>query len=77
MKNDLKDIKGLFLVDNKEATVEAIKKIKSVIIYTHGQIKQLHSHEIKDEKNITTLCTAIINNFFWLVNTLIKVKNLN
>ena len=42
MKNDLKDIKGLFLVDNKEATVEAIKKIKSVIIYTHGQIKQLH-----------------------------------
>lgn len=74
MKNDLKDIKGLFLVDNKEATVEAIKKIKSVIIYTHGQIKQLHSHEIKDEKNITTLCTAIINNFFWLVNTLDKSK---
>ena len=28
MKNDLKDIKGLFLVDNKEATVEAIKKLK-------------------------------------------------
>ena len=74
MKNDLKDIKGLFLVDNKEATVEAIKKIKSVIIYTHGQIKQLYSHEIKDEKNITTLCTAIINNFFWLVNTLDKSK---
>lgn len=74
MKNDLKDIKGLFLVDNKEATVEAIKKIKSVIIYTHGQIKQLHGHEIKDEKNITTLCTAIINNFFWLVNTLDKSK---
>ena len=74
MKNDLKDIKGLFLVDNKEATVEAIKKIKSVIIYTHGQIKQLHSNEIKDEKNITTLCTAIINNFFWLVNTLDKSK---
>ena len=74
MKNDLKDIKGLFLVDNKEATVEAIKKIKSVIIYTHGQIKQLRSHEIKDEKNITTLCTAIINNFFWLVNTLDKSK---
>ena len=74
MKNDLKDIKGLFLVDNKEATVEAIKKIKNVIIYTHGQIKQLHSHEIKDEKNITTLCTAIINNFFWLVNTLDKSK---
>ena len=74
MKNDLKDIKGLFLVDNKEASVEAIKKIKNVIIYTHGQIKQLHSHEIKDEKNITTLCTAIINNFFWLVNTLDKSK---
>ena len=74
MKNDLKDIKGLFLVDNKEATVEAIKKIKSVIIYTHGQIKQLHGHEIKDEKNITTLCTAIINNFFWLINTLDKSK---
>ena len=74
MKNDLKDIKGLFLVDNKEATVEAIKKIKSVIVYTHGQIKQLHGHEIKDEKNITTLCTAIINNFFWLVNTLDKSK---
>ena len=74
MKNDLKDIKGLFLVDNKEATVEAIKKIKNVIIYTHGQIKQLHGHEIKDEKNITTLCTAIINNFFWLVNTLDKSK---
>ena len=74
MKNDLIVIKGLFLVDNKEATVEAIKKIKSVIIYTHGQIKQLYSHEIKDEKNITTLCTAIINNFFWLVNTLDKSK---
>ena len=74
MKNDLKDIKGLFVVDNKEATVEAIKKIKSVIIYTHGQIKQLHGHEIKDEKNIPTLCTAIINNYFWLVNTLDKSK---
>ena len=74
MKNDLKDIKGLFVVDNKEATVEAIKKIKSVIIYTHGQIKQLHGHEMKDEINITTLCTAIINNFFWLVNTLDKSK---
>ena len=32
MKNDFKDIKGLFLVDNKEATVEAIKKIKELIM---------------------------------------------
>ena len=74
MKNDFKDIKGLFVVDNKEATVEAIKQIKSVIIYTSGQIKQLHEHDVKDKKNVTTLCTAIINNFFWLVNTLDKSK---
>ena len=74
MKNDLKDIKGLFVLDNREATLEGIEKIKKAIIYTSKQIKQLHGHEIKDEKNITTLCTAIINNFFWLVNTLDKSK---
>ena len=37
MKNDLKDIKGLFLVDNKEATVEAIKKINSLRYMTPGE----------------------------------------
>ena len=67
-------IKNLIKEIDKRYCFNTIKKIKSVIIYTHGQIKQLHSHEIKDEKNITTLCTAIINNFFWLVNTLDKSK---
>ncbi len=74
MKNDLKNIKGLFIVDNKEATVEAIKKIKEVIVYTSSQIKQLNSGEIKKKDNIRTLCTAIINNCFWLINTLDKSK---
>ena len=27
-----------------------------------------------EEKNIPTMCTAIINNFFWLVDTLDKSK---
>ena len=73
MKNDLKDIKGLFVLDNQEATIEAIKKIKEAIVYTSGQIKQLHEGVV-EEKNIPTMCTAIINNFFWLVNTLDKSK---
>ena len=73
MKNDLKDIKGLFVLDNREATIEAIKKIKEVILYTSGQIKQLHDGVV-EEKNISTMCTAIINNLFWLVNTLDKSK---
>ena len=73
MKNDLKDIKGLFVLDNREATIEAIKKIKEVIVYTSGQIKQLHDGVV-EEKNISTMCTAIINNLFWLVNTLDKSK---
>ena len=33
-----------------------------------------YMNEIKDEKNITTLCTAIINNFFLLINTIDKSK---
>ena len=73
MKNDLKDIKGLFVLDNREATLEGIKKIKKAIIYTSGQIKQLHDGVV-EEKNIPTMCTAIINNFFWLVDTLDKSK---
>ena len=73
MKNDLKDIKGLFVLDNREATLEGIKKIKKAIIYTSGQIKQLHDGVV-EEKKIPTMCTAIINNFFWLVDTLDKSK---
>ena len=73
MKNDLKNIKGLFVLDNREATLEGIKKIKEAIIYTSGQIKQLHDGVV-EEKNIPTMCTAIINNFFWLVDTLDKSK---
>ena len=73
MKNDLKDIKGLFVLDNREATLEGIEKIKKAIIYTSEQIKQLHDGVV-EEKNISTMCTAIINNFFWLVNTLDKSK---
>ena len=73
MKNDLKDIKGLFVLDNREATLEGIKKIKEAIIYTSGQIKALHDGVV-EEKNIPTMCTAIINNFFWLVDTLDKSK---
>ncbi len=71
MKNDLKKIKDLFVVDNKEATVAAIKQIKEVIIYTSSQIQQLNNKGV-DKKNVETLCTAIINNFFWLINTLDK-----
>ena len=73
MKNDLKDIKGLFVLDNREATLEGIEKIKKAIIYTSKQIKQLHDGVV-EEKNIPTMCTAIINNFFWLVNTIDKSK---
>ena len=73
MKNDLKDIKGLFVLDNREATLEGIEKIKKAIIYTSKQIKQLHD-VVVEEKNIPTMCTAIINNFFWLVDTLDKRK---
>ena len=73
MKNDLKDIKGLFVLDNREATLDGIEKIKKAIIYTSEQIKQLHDGVV-EEKNISTMCTAIINNFFWLINTLDKSK---
>ena len=73
MKNDLKDIKGLFVLDNREATLEGIKKIKKAIIYTSEQIKQLQDGVV-EETNIPTMCTAIINNLFWLVDTLDKRK---
>ena len=65
---------SLFLVDNKEATVNAINNIKKIIKTTLGQIEQLKSEKIKNTE-VVQLCENTIKNLYLLIDTIDKERN--
>ena len=65
---------SLFLVDNKEATVNAINNIKKIIKTTLGQIEQLKSEKIENTE-VVQLCEKTIKNLYLLIETIDKERN--
>ena len=65
---------SLFLVDNKEATVNAINNIKKIIKTTLGQIEQLKSEKIENIE-VVQLCDNTIKNLYLLIDTIDKERN--
>ncbi len=65
---------SLFLVDNKEATVNAINNIKKIIKTTLGQIEQLKSKKIENIE-VVQLCEETIKNLYLLIDTIDKERN--
>ena len=65
---------SLFLVDNKEATVNAINNIKKIIKTTLGQIEQLKSEKIENIEMVQ-LCENTIKNLYLLIDTIDKERN--
>ena len=65
---------SLFLVDNKEATVNAINTIKKIIKTTLGQIEQLKSEKIENIE-VVQLCENTIKNLYLLIDTIDKERN--
>ena len=65
---------SLFLVDNKEATVNAINNIKKIIKTTLGQIEQLKSKKIENIE-VVQLCENTIKNLYLLIDTIDKERN--
>ena len=65
---------SLFLVDNKEATVNAINNIKKIIKTTLGQIEQLKSEKIENTE-VVQLCENTIKNLYLLIDTIDKERN--
>ena len=68
------NIDGIFLIDNKEATVNAINKIKNIIKITLGQIEQLKSVKVHNTES-TELCENAIKNLYMLIDTIDKERN--
>ena len=65
---------SLFLIDNKEATVNAINTIKKIIKTTLGQIEQLKSDKL-DDNDAFELCQNTIKNIYLLIDTIDKQRN--
>ena len=65
---------SLFLIDNKEATVNAINNIKKIIKITLGQIEQLKLNKVKDSDAIQ-LYENTIKNLYLLIGTIDKKRN--
>ena len=65
---------SLFLVDNREATVNAINNIKKIIKTTLGQIEQLKSEKIENIE-VVQLCENTIKNLYLLIDTIDKERN--
>ena len=65
---------SLFLIDNKEATVNAINNIKKIIKTTLGQIEQLKSEKIENIE-VVQLCENTIKNLYLLIDTIDKERN--
>ena len=65
---------SLFLIDNKEATVNAINTIKKIIKTTLGQIEQLKLDKL-DDNNVFELCQNTIENLYLLIDTIDKERN--
>tara|TARA_B100000900_G_scaffold403450_1_gene410560 strand:- start:87 stop:482 length:396 start_codon:yes stop_codon:yes gene_type:complete len=66
--------KGIFVIDNKEATLNAIKQIKKILTITLSQVKSLKGN--REEENFETkkLCEAIITNVNILIDTIDKTR---
>ena len=65
---------SLFLIDNKEATVNAINTIKKIIKTTLGQVEQLKLGKL-DDNNAFELCQNTIKNVYLLIDTIDKKRN--
>ena len=63
--NGDKNIKGIFVVDNKKATVNAINNIKQIIKITLSQIQVLKA-EKNNKVHPTQLCEDTIKNLYLL-----------
>ncbi|MEE2695428.1 MAG: flagellar protein FliS [Pseudomonadota bacterium] len=66
--------KGLFVLDNKEATQEAINRIKKIIKITLNQTKLLKEQKGEDN-HPSKLCKDIITNLYLLIKTIDKNRN--
>ncbi len=65
---------SLFLIDNKEATVNAINNIKKIIKITLGQIEEIKLNKVKDSDAIQ-LYENTIKNLYLLIGTIDKERN--
>ena len=65
---------SLFLIDNKEATVNAINNIKKIIKLTLGQIEEIKLNKVKDSDAIQ-LYENTIKNLYLLIGTIDKERN--
>lgn len=65
---------SLFLIDNKEATVNAINNIKKIIKLTLGQIEEIKFNKVKDS-DANQLCENTIKNLYLLIDTIDKERN--
>ncbi len=71
--NGEKTVKGIFVVDNKEATFNAINNIKKIINITLNQIQVLKD-EKKNKTHPTKLCEDTIKNLYLLIDTIDKKR---
>ena len=62
---------GMFVVDNKQAQINAINKVKKLIRFTLDQTKILQEFEGK-KKHPMDLCETILNNIHVLITTIDK-----
>ena len=66
--------KGLFVIDNKEATLDAIKQIKKVLTITLSQVKSLKANKKEENFETKRLCEASIKNINILIDTIDKTR---
>ncbi len=66
--------KGIFVVDNKESTLNAIKQIKKILTITLSQVKSLEENTKEENFDTKKLCEAIITNINILIDTIDKTS---
>ena len=66
--------KGIFVVDNKEASLKAIERIKKLLTITLSQVKALKENNKTDNLDSKRLCEAIIKNINLLIDTIDKSR---
>tara|TARA_Y100000589_G_scaffold327271_1_gene368754 strand:+ start:165 stop:560 length:396 start_codon:yes stop_codon:yes gene_type:complete len=72
MKNKMP--KGIFVVDNKEASLKAIERIKKLLTITLSQVKALKENNKTENLDTKKLCEAIIKNINLLIDTIDKSR---
>ena len=72
MKNEMP--KGIFVVDNKEASLKAIERIKKLLTITLSQVKALKENNNTENLDTKKLCEAIIKNINLLIDTIDKSR---